>query len=80
MLPLPQEPFAPQPDLADVVVVAKVHSYIGKSKKPPQIPPLPKLPAFKKLAGDAANPRLSGQILEEASAQIAEVKSIMDSA
>ncbi len=71
---------APQADLADLVVVAKVHSYIGKTSKPPHVPSLPKLPAFKKMAGDAANPRLSAQILEEAAAQVAEVKSIVGSA
>jgi HD-like signal output (HDOD) protein len=69
---------SPQPDLADLVMVARIHSFIGKPDRP-QVPSLLKLPAFKKLAGDAASPRLSAQILEEAATQVAEIRSVLAS-
>lgn len=67
---------APVPDLADLVLVARVHSYIGKADRP-QVPSLLKLPAFKKLAGESANPRLSARILDEAAEQVGEMRSVL---
>lgn len=67
---------APAPDFADLVMVARIHSFIGKPDRPPA-PSLAKLPAFKKLAGDSATPRLSAQILDEAAEQVAEIRGVL---
>lgn len=67
---------APEPDMADLVLVARIHSYMGKSNRP-QTPSLLKLPAFKKLAGESANPKLSAQILAEANEQVSEIRSVL---
>jgi HD-like signal output (HDOD) protein len=67
---------SPTPDLADVVLVAQIHSYLGKTERP-NIPSMINLPAFRKLAGSSASPKLSQQILAEAQAQIKEASSLL---
>jgi hypothetical protein len=62
--------------MADLVLVARIHSYMGKLNRP-QTPSLLKLAAFKKLAGESANPKLSSQILVEANEQVTEIRSIL---
>lgn len=67
---------APEADMADLVIVAQVHAYLGKPSRP-QTPPLVQLPAFRKLAGDDANPALSERILAEAAPAISEANSLL---
>lgn len=69
---------SPTPDLSDVVLVAQIHSYLGKTERP-NIPSMINLPAFKKLAGSGATPKLSQQILAEAQAQIKDASSLLSS-
>jgi putative nucleotidyltransferase with HDIG domain len=66
----------PDPDLADVVLVAQIHSYLGKPERP-HIPSMINLPAFRKLAGTGVTPTLSQQILSEAQADIAEARQLL---
>jgi putative nucleotidyltransferase with HDIG domain len=65
-----------EPDLADVVLVAQIHSYLGKPERP-NIPSMINLPAFRKLAGSGVTPTLSHQILTEAQEQIAEARQLL---
>jgi HD-like signal output (HDOD) protein len=67
---------SPMPDLADLVLVAQIHSYLGKSERP-NIPSMINLPAFRKLAGNGASPKLSQQILAEAQEQIREAHTLL---
>lgn len=66
----------PEPDLADVIVVAKIHAEMNRPERR-QLPSLVNLPAFRKLAGADAGPQLSQQILAEAAGQIAEARSLL---
>ena len=66
----------PEADLADVVLVAQIHSYLGKPERP-NIPSMINLPAFRKLAGTGVTPTLSQQILSEAQAEIAEARQLL---
>jgi HD-like signal output (HDOD) protein len=67
---------ATEPDMADLVLVAQLHSFIGKPDRP-RLPTMVHLPAFRKLAGSEANPRLSQQILHEAGTQIAAAQELL---
>jgi HD-like signal output (HDOD) protein len=66
----------PEPDLADIVVVARMHSQLGKPARS-KLPALTSLPAFKKLMGEGATPKLSRDILEAAQEQIAEARALL---
>jgi HD-like signal output (HDOD) protein len=67
---------SPMPDLADVVVVAQIHSYLGKPERP-NVPSIVNLPAFKKLIGSDGGPKMSQQILDDAQPQIAEARRLL---
>ncbi len=59
----------PQPDLADLVVLAQLHSFIG-SKQINDKPALDEVPAFGKLFGKEMNPKDSLKILRRAQQRI----------
>ncbi len=63
-------------DLADVVLLARLHSYVGT----PQMrsnPPLYKVPAFKKLGLDISGPQESIDLLSEAKQEVEAVKELL---
>jgi len=53
-----------QGDLTDIINVAQLHSYIGTPSQE-AVPPLDKIPAFRKLALGQLTPEMSLQILEK---------------
>ncbi len=61
-----------QPDCCDVVLIAQVLSYVG-SPRLLQVPPLPSLPAFQKLALKGMTPEESLAIIDQAGDSIAEL-------
>lgn len=63
-------------DLCDLVLVATLHSYIGKRKQPPP-PRLDQVPAYQKLALGKLTPELTLQILVEAKEQIAQARALL---
>ncbi|HEY3697808.1 MAG TPA: HDOD domain-containing protein [Spongiibacteraceae bacterium] len=63
-------------DLCDLVLVATLHSYIGKRKQPPP-PRMDQVPAYQKLALGKLTPELTLQILVEAKEQIAQAKALL---
>jgi HD-like signal output (HDOD) protein len=63
-------------DLCDLVLVATLHSYIGKRRHPAP-PRLDQVPAYQKLALGKLTPELTLQILVEAKDQIAQARSLL---
>lgn len=63
-------------DLCDLVLVATLHSYIGKRKQPPP-PRLDQIPAYQKLALGKLTPEMTLQILVEAKEQIAQARALL---
>lgn len=63
-------------DLCDLVLVATLHSYIGKRRQPAP-PRMDQVPAYQKLALGKLTPELTLQILVEAKEQIAQAKSLL---
>jgi len=63
-------------DLCDLVLVATLHSYIGKRKQPPP-PRMDQVPAYQKLALGKLTPELTLQILVEAKEQIAQARALI---
>lgn len=63
-------------DLCDLVLVATLHSYIGKRKQPAP-PRMDQVPAYQKLALGKLTPELTLQILVEARDQIAQAKALV---
>jgi len=66
----------PQADLSDLVNVAQLLSFIGKQRIV-DVPPVVRLPAFRKLLGDGVGPDGILTLLDEASEQVAEVRSLL---
>lgn len=66
------------PDLNDLVMIAQIHSFMGKSFRS-DIPPLDQLPAFNKLTLGQLSPQMSLKILDEAKAQIDEARRLLTS-
>ena len=64
------------PELADLVVVAQLLSFIGKPGFL-DLPPLTRLPAMRKLFPDSGSPELVMSLLDEASEQIEQVRSLL---
>lgn len=63
-------------DLADIVLLARLHSYVGT----PQMrrhPALYKVPAFKKVGLDKSGPKESIDLLIEAKQEVAEIKQLL---
>ena len=67
---------SPQPDLADVVLLARLHTYVGTPRMRLQ-PPLFRIPAFKKLKLERFGPQGSMAVLEEAHEEVEEVKQLL---
>ena len=65
-----------QPDLADVVLLARLHSYVGTPHMR-RNPPLFKVPAFKKLGLDKSGPKESIELLNEAKQEVAAIKQLL---
>lgn len=65
-------------DLCDLVLVATLHSYIGKRKQPPP-PRMDQVPAYQKLALGKLTPEMTLQILVEAKEQIAQARGLLAS-
>ena len=67
---------SPQADLADIVLLARLHSYVGTPHMR-RYPALYKVPAFNKLGLDKAGPKESIEALSEARQEIAEIKQLL---
>jgi HD-like signal output (HDOD) protein len=66
---------ARETDLADVVLIAQLLSFIGKSK-PPDVPNISRLPAFRKLSGGRLDADAVTQMLRTAKQQLAELRAL----
>ncbi len=66
----------PQVDLCDLVLVATLHSYIGKRKQPAP-PRMDQVPAYQKLALGTLTPELTLQVLVEAREQIEQARAML---
>ncbi|HET8706110.1 MAG TPA: HDOD domain-containing protein [Pseudomonadales bacterium] len=64
------------PDYCDLVIAAKLHSYIGTAKAK-ELPSFEEIPALHVLGLDRGGPASSLKILEEAKEQIAEARSLV---
>ena len=67
---------SPKADLADIILLARLHSYVGTPQRR-QYPPIYKVPAFKKLALGELGPEQSLLIFEEAREDVAAVKQLL---
>ena len=67
---------APTADLADVILIARAHTYIGTPLMR-RIPPMHQMPAFNKLNLGELGPNQSLLILDEAKAEINEIRSLL---
>lgn len=65
-----------RPDLCDLVLVATLHSYIGKRRFPPP-PRMDQVPAYQKLALGKLTPEMTLQILVEAKEQIEQARTLV---
>lgn len=66
----------PRTDLCDLVLVATLHSYIGK-RRCPAPPRLDLVPAYQKLAPGKLTPALTLQVLAEAREQVAQARALL---
>ena len=66
----------PSPQLVDLVIVAQLLSFIGKSK-PPDVPNISRLPAFAKVAAGKLDPAAVLGLIEEAEGEIAETRALL---
>ena len=64
-----------EPDLADLVVVAQLLSFIGKPS-PPDVPSMTRLPAFRKISDGRLTPEDVMHMIAEAEQQLAELRSL----
>ena len=64
-------------DYADLVVVAKLHTFIGRGYKEKNLPQLYAVPAFHKLGLDQDDPNKGLSIIADANEQINEVRSLL---
>jgi HD-like signal output (HDOD) protein len=64
-------------DYADLVLVAKLHTYIGREHLRNNLPPLYAVPAFQKLGLDQDDPNKGLSIIADANEQINEVRSLL---
>lgn len=60
----------PEADYADIIIVANIHSMLGRATGDMQLPSLIELPAFKKLGLSKLGPQASFDILQEAEEDI----------
>ena len=65
-------------NLADVVIIAQLHAFIGKPLAlHPQLPPFDQVPAFRHMRGMALTPQQSLRVLAEAREQIQALKALL---
>lgn len=64
------------PENPDVVILAQLHALIG-SPRQPELPPIDTVPAFVKLARGKLTPRHSLALLEEADADVREIRALV---
>jgi len=67
---------SPTPDLADIVLLARLHSYVGTPKMR-ECPPLYKIPAFHKFNLGETGPEESLAALEEAKEDVEAIKQLL---
>jgi len=67
---------SPKPDLADIVLLARLHSYVGTPQMR-KCPPIYKIPAFKKFPIGDLGPTQSLLILEQANKDVDAVKQLL---
>jgi HD-like signal output (HDOD) protein len=65
-----------KPELADLVMVAQLMSLIGKPGFL-DVPPLVRLPAYRKLFPEHGSPELVMELLEDAREQMAEIRALL---
>ena len=65
------------PDYADLVLVAKLHTFIGRDHQQKHLPQLYAVPAFLKLGLDQDDPNKGLSIIADANEQINEVRSLL---
>lgn len=63
-------------ETADVVILAQMHALIG-SPAQPRLPRIDQVPAFAKLARGRLSPRLSLELLDQASGDVREVRALI---
>ena len=66
-----------QADYADLVLVAKLHTFIGREHHGEELPQLYEIPAFHKLGLDQDDPDKGLSIIADANEQISEVRSLL---
>ena len=64
-------------DYADLVIVAKLHTFIGREQQKKNLPQLHAVPAFHKLGLDRDDPNKGLSIIADANEQINEVRSLL---
>ncbi|WP_455211964.1 HDOD domain-containing protein [Kaarinaea lacus] len=64
-------------DYADLVLVAKLHTFIGREHQEKQLPQLFAVPAFHKLGLDQDDPNKGLSIIADANEQINEIRSLL---
>jgi len=67
---------ANQPTYADLVILAQVHSCIGKQEFA-EIPSIEAIPAFEKLAGENLTPQRSLQVIQHSREEIKEIRRLL---
>ena len=67
---------APEPDYCDIAIVAQLHSFMGTAQMQ-GLPRLGEVPAFCKIAHGELTPDMSMKLLEQAKAQISEVRHLL---
>lgn len=68
---------ATQADYCDLVMVAKLHTFIGREQQHSQLPHLFEIPAFHKLGLDKDSPNKGLSIIADAKEQISEVRRLL---
>lgn len=67
---------APEPDYCDIAIVAQLHSFMGTARMQ-GLPQFGEVPAFCKIAHGELTPEMSVQLLDQAKAQISEVRHLL---
>lgn len=68
---------SPQADYADLVIVAKLHTFIGRANTEKNLPQLYAIPAFHKLGLNQDTPDKGLSIIADANEQISEVRRLL---
>jgi putative nucleotidyltransferase with HDIG domain len=68
-----QRDAGPKPDLCDLIILAQLHSLVGRPEAE-QLPPIDTLPAFRKLDGQRLAPEQTLELLQAAKQEVAELR------